>query len=189
MQKNDLFRCENDIFRVLDSKQDGVFIINCTRQTMPQWCDFASFSDYKVCTEQDLLLQSGLVLSDIDMLSPSIKRVIHERYTIVAGVLPFLCDSKLRNAAISRIAENKGICKQKFLPVYACCFQGVDNFASESEILAGNGNESIYACILPIKILLCWLQNPIYQKSRCLRTRRTCVGHSISSFIIRKRTA
>ena len=86
MQKNDLFRFENDIFRVLNSKQGSVFIINCTKQTMPQWCDFASFSDYKVCTEQDLLLQSGIVLSDIDILSPSIKRVIHERYTIVAGV-------------------------------------------------------------------------------------------------------
>lgn len=136
MQKNDLVRCENDIFRVLDSKQDGLFIINCTRQTMPQWCDFASFSDYKVCTEQDLLLQSGIVLSDIDMLSPSIKRVIHERYTIVAGVLPFLCDSKLRNAAISRIAENKGICKQtirNYLCLYLA-YQDITVLAPKSDL-------------------------------------------------------
>ena len=112
MQKNDLFRCENDIFRVLEVSQNDIFVINCTRQTMPQWGDLAVFSDYRICTEQDLLLQSGIVLSDIDILSPSIKRVIHERYTIVAGILPFLYESKLRNAAISRIAENNGICKQ-----------------------------------------------------------------------------
>lgn len=112
MQKNDLFQCGNDIFRVLEIKQDSAFIINCTRQTMPQWCDLTAIADNKGCTEQDLLLQSGIVLSDIDMISPAIKRVIHERYTIVAGVLPFLFDSKLRNAAISRIAENNGICKQ-----------------------------------------------------------------------------
>ena len=95
MQKNDLFRFENDIFRVLEINQNNIFVINCTRQTMPQWYDFAAFSDYEVCTEHDLLLQSGIVLSDIDMLSPAVKRVIHERYTIVAGVLPFLYGSKL----------------------------------------------------------------------------------------------
>ena len=62
---------------------------------MPQWCELTAFSDYKVCTEDDLLLQSGVVLTDVDMLSPAVKRVIHERYTIVAGVLPFLYGSKL----------------------------------------------------------------------------------------------
>lgn len=128
MQKNDLFRCKNDIFRVLEVSQNDIFVINCTRQTMPQWCDLAMFSDYRICTEQDLLLQSGIVLSDIDILSPSIKRVIHERYTIVAGVLPFLYDSKLRNAAISRIAENNGICKQT-IRNYLCLYLAYQDIA------------------------------------------------------------
>lgn len=136
MQKNDLFQCGNDIFRVLEIKKGGAFIINCTRQTMPQWCDLAAVSDNKGCTEQDLFLQSGVVLTDVDMLSPAAKRIIHERYTIVAGVLPFLYDSKLRNAAISRIAENNGICKQtvrNYLCLYLA-YQDITVLAPKSDL-------------------------------------------------------
>lgn len=136
MQKNDLFRCENDIFRVLEVSQNDIFVINCTRQTMPQWCNLAAISDNKGCTEQDLLQQSGVVLTDVDMLSPAIKRVIHERYTIVAGVLPFLSDSKLRNTAISRIAENNGICKQtvrNYLCLYLA-YQDITVLAPKSDL-------------------------------------------------------
>lgn len=112
MQKNDLFWHENDIFRVLNFTENKAFVINCTRQTMPQWYDNAAFDNWTLCNEQDFQKHSGVVLPDIDFLSPSAKRIMHERYTIVAGVLPFLHDSKLRNTAISRIADNNGICKQ-----------------------------------------------------------------------------
>lgn len=137
MQKNDLFRCENDIFRVLEVSQNNIFVINCTRQTMPQWCDLTEISDNKGCTEQDLLLQSGVDLIDVDMLSPAVKRVIHERYTIVAGVLPFLYDSKLRNAAISRIAENNGICKQTVRNYLCLClaYQDITILAPKSDLV------------------------------------------------------
>lgn len=128
MQKNDLFWHNNDIFRVLDISQNRSFVINCTRQTMPQWYDFESFTDRKACTEQDLQLQSGIVLSDIDTLSPAAKRIIHERYTVVAGVLPFLHDPKLRNVAISGLAENKGICKQT-VRNYLCLYLAYQNIS------------------------------------------------------------
>ena len=79
---------------------------------MPQWYDIAAFNNCTLCSEQDFQVHSGVIIHDIDFLPPSAKRIMHERYTIVAGVLPFLYDSKLRNTAISRIADNNGICKQ-----------------------------------------------------------------------------
>ena len=129
MQKNDLFRHGNDIFRVLDLKDNKAFIINCTRQTMPQWYDPASFPDDMLCTEQDLQIQSGVICANIDMLSPAVKRIIHERFTIVAGVLPFLHDPKLRNAAVSRIAENNNICKQT-VRNYLCLYLSYQNITA-----------------------------------------------------------
>ena len=121
MQKNDLFRCGNDIFRVLDVSQNEIFVINCTRKTMPQWCDLTTFSDYKACTEDDLLLQRGVVLTDVDMLFPTVKRVIHERYTNGQCGLRFEIDKKRisirltapysedRRMAASALAKNRGI--------------------------------------------------------------------------------
>lgn len=129
MQKNDLFWHGNDIFRVLDLKDNKAFIINCTRQTMPQWYDPASFSDYMLCTEQDLQVQSGVICADIDMFSPAVKRIIHERYTIIAGILPFLHDPKLRNIAISRIAEDNRICKQT-VRNYLCLYLSYQNITA-----------------------------------------------------------
>ena len=129
MQKNDLFKHGNDIFRVLDISENRVFVINCTRRTMPQWRDHDSFVNHKVCTEQDLQLQSGIMPSDIDTLPSTTKRIIHERYTIVAGVLPFLHDAKLRNAAISWIADNQNICKQT-VRNYLCLYLAYQNITA-----------------------------------------------------------
>ena len=68
MQKNDLLWHENDIFRVLNIRENKVFVINCTRQTMPQWYDIAAFDNCTLCNEQDFQVHSGVVLPDIDFL-------------------------------------------------------------------------------------------------------------------------
>lgn len=121
MQKNDLLLLHGDIYRILEIQPNSIFAINCTKQTMPQWYESEWFSDGSTCTEQDLQTQSGVILSDMDTFSPATKRTIHERYTIVAGVLPFLQDQKSRNLAISRIAEINGICKQT-IRNYLCLY-------------------------------------------------------------------
>ena len=54
-------------------------------------------------------------------LSPEQKRCAHERYTLIAGVLPFLGDNRLRSEAIARIASSRNVSKQT-IRSYLCRF-------------------------------------------------------------------
>ena len=45
MQKNDLFRLNNSIYRVVDMAVDKVLAIDCVRLTMPIWMPIDALAD------------------------------------------------------------------------------------------------------------------------------------------------
>ena len=47
----------------------------------------------------------------MESLAPATKRVIHERFTLVAGVLPFLTDEKMRILIGASLPRRMRICK------------------------------------------------------------------------------
>jgi len=103
-----LMKNENRIIRILESQGDRVLIVNCTQKSMPMWISKAELNDFSAC-DGDFLLPA---LPDFESLSPEQKRCAHERYTLIAGVLPFIGDERLRCDAISRISSSRGISKQ-----------------------------------------------------------------------------
>ena len=118
MQKNDLFRQDGSVFRILAIQGDSVLAIDCLKRTMPQWITLESAA---LCTEAELRELTDIELFDLESLDPATKRVIHERFTLVAGVLPFLADEKIRTYAIKAISEEKGISTQT-LRNYLCLY-------------------------------------------------------------------
>ena len=50
--RNKLIKYNSEIFRILNSKEDYVFAINCTKQTMPKWIRLEEVEDFTECTEQ-----------------------------------------------------------------------------------------------------------------------------------------
>jgi len=52
--KNKLMKKGDCIIRVLDEKENKVFIIDCIKKTMPCWCDKSFISDYEICSEDEL---------------------------------------------------------------------------------------------------------------------------------------
>lgn len=112
MQRNDLLQHDGTIYRVLDVTEGKTLIIDCIKRTMPQWIDAATISQYQPATEDELQLQSQVELFDIDSLDADSKKTVHERFTMVAGVLPFLADDRLRTHAINRIAADRNVSKQ-----------------------------------------------------------------------------
>lgn len=120
-----LLKFEDKIFRVLESKKNQLLVINCTQKSMPVWINKADLEEYTECLENDF----SPMLPDFEELLPEQKRIAHERYTMIAGVLPFLGDTRLRREAISRIASSKSISKQT-LRRYLCQYLVHQNIAA-----------------------------------------------------------
>lgn len=118
MQKNDLFRQYGSVFRILAIQCGSVLAIDCLKRTMPQWFTLESAVP---CTEAELQELTDTELFNLESLDPATKRVIHKRFTLVAGVLPFLADEKMRTYAIKTISAEKGISTQT-LRNYLCLY-------------------------------------------------------------------
>ena len=112
MQKNDLLKSDATIYRILAIHDENALIIDCKKRNMPKWRNMTDFENYQSCTEEELAEQTDVELFDIGILDTATRKIMHNRYTIIAGILPFICDEKLRSLIISRTAEEHGICKQ-----------------------------------------------------------------------------
>lgn len=79
---------------------------------MPVWHETAQLSRHVPCTEEELLEITGMTLAEEEELPSKARKAAHERFTIVAGILPFLADDRLRTEIIKRVAKEKNICMQ-----------------------------------------------------------------------------
>lgn len=107
MKNNQLFGNGETIIRVLDIRDGEVFIIDCKRQTVPKWVNIATLAAYTICTDDTLDSPP-----DINDLDPQSRKFAYERFTYIAGVLPFVTDKKRRCEAITQITEERRISKQ-----------------------------------------------------------------------------
>ncbi len=112
MEKNQLIKWDGVIYRVLAVENDAVLLIDCIKKTMPKWFGLDEISGYEVCSEGELREGTGREMEKEEDLKPNQKCVAHERFTVVAGVLPFLDDNGMRATAIRKVAEQKGISVQ-----------------------------------------------------------------------------
>ena len=112
MKKNQLIKLDGVIYRVLDIEEDAVLLIDCLKKTMPRWYGNDELNGYKICTEGKLLEITGVVLVEEQDLKPKQRCVAHERFTVIAGILPFLVDDNMRATVIKKVAEQKGISVQ-----------------------------------------------------------------------------
>lgn len=128
MQKNDLIRSDNMVLRILSIDGDRVLAIDCLKRNMPKWYRLSDLN-YDAFTEQELIALSDIEIFDIDSLDSTSRKIVHDRYTIIAGVLPFLADDKMRSAVISRIADEHEICKQT-VRNYLCLYLAFQNLSA-----------------------------------------------------------
>ena len=103
-----LLKNDSQIIRVLDVREDRRLIISCTQKSMPMWISKCDLDGYFPCNEAAL----SFSIADFDALSPEQRHYAHERYTLIAGVLPFLGDKQRRSEMIARIASMQNVSKQ-----------------------------------------------------------------------------
>ncbi len=115
MQKNQLLKSnDNEIVRILAVNGDEVLYISCNKEKkgMPQWASVSMFSGYLTCPEEELQQLWGIGLAEEGELEVKERKTAIWRYAVIAPVLSFLEDDRLRTEAIRRAAEQNHITKQ-----------------------------------------------------------------------------
>ena len=122
MKKHDLLRSGDSIIRVLDVQDDRILMIDCLKHSMPVWVESELLESYVGCTGGELFGVSSVdVIGDTDALDADQRKIMHERYTMIAPILPFISDDKVRSKLICSIAEDYQVSKQT-IRNYLCLY-------------------------------------------------------------------
>lgn len=117
--KNQLLRHADRIIRVL-TVDTSVLAIDCLKRTMPQWMPAEDLQEWEPCDEIDLPSLDAPIC-DMENMTPEQRKLMHERYTLIAPVLPFIHEEAQRSAMIAQMAELNNVSKQtirKYLCLY-----------------------------------------------------------------------
>ena len=117
--KNQLLRHDDRIIRVLAVDTD-VLAIDCLKRTMPQWIPASELCDWEPCDES-ALPSPETPICNMEELTPEQRKVMRERFSLIAAVIPFVGNSAKRSAMIAQMAELNSISKQtirKYLCLY-----------------------------------------------------------------------
>ena len=112
MKKNSLLRYDNNIIRILEVDNDDIVFINCTHRSMPKSIKQSNIILKEICSEEDLLSENKIIIPDLDSLDSESKRIVYERYTLIAGILPFISNERERSFIINSIANMKNVSTQ-----------------------------------------------------------------------------
>lgn len=121
MQKNDLLKYKENIYRVLSMNEDKVLAIDCINLTMPKWIALSDSQDYSLCSEEKLLSVANRNFPKIEDLTQEQIKVMHNRFTLIAPILSYITDEPMKNRLISDMAERYRVSKQtvrKYLCLY-----------------------------------------------------------------------
>ena len=122
MKKHELLRSGDNIIRVLDVRDDRILVIDCIKHSMPVWVESELLESYVGCTGGELFGFSSVdVIGDTDALDADQRKIMHERYTMIAPILPFISDNKMRSRLICSIAEDYQVSKQT-IRNYLCLY-------------------------------------------------------------------
>ena len=117
--KNQLLRHDDRIIRVLAVDTD-VLTIDCLKRTMPHWMQAEELQNWEPCDESALPSPEAPICN-MEELTAEQRKLMHERYTLIAPVLPFIHKEAQRSAMIAQMAELNSVSKQtirKYLCLY-----------------------------------------------------------------------
>lgn len=113
---------EISILRVLEVREDKtILVIDCISAFMPKWITVNEIEDYEPCVLEDLLERTKMILPEIGSFNPESKKLMHQRYNIIASILPFLSDERMRSALIDKASADFAMSKQS-IRHYLCLY-------------------------------------------------------------------
>ena len=127
-----LLKNENQIIRVLKSQGNKALVIDCIKRTMPKWVDGDSLSNYDDCGEDEMYEQTDYPFGR--ELTQKEERIAQERFTMIAGVLPYIGNEQKRSQMIDMLSEH---CSKQTLRKYLCLYlvyQDIDALAPPPKV-------------------------------------------------------
>ena len=121
MKKYDLLRSGDSIIRMLEVQADRVLVIDCVKRTMPVWVDVTELESYSECTSGALSQVTGVIPSEVDNLDADQRKTMYERYTMIAPILPFVANDRMRSRLICSVSEESGVSTQT-IRNYLCLY-------------------------------------------------------------------
>ena len=121
MKKYDLLRSGDTIIRVLEVQGGRVLIIDCIKRTMPVWIEVDTLESYSECSSNELSEVTGGIMVGTDDLDADQRKTMHERYTMIAPILAFIADDRMRSRLICSVAEEHKVSKQT-VRSYLCLY-------------------------------------------------------------------
>ena len=121
MQRNDLYKRGDDLVRVLAVDGERILIIDCVKPAMPRWASANSLKGWERCAEGEYPIPDAWRLKPQEEIMTEQRKLMHERYTLIAPVLPFIHKESMRSVIIAQVAEMNGVSKQtvrKYLCLY-----------------------------------------------------------------------
>lgn len=100
-----------EIFRILDSKDSEVLVINCTKKQMPYWTEFDSISSCRLITEDELQDMTGTHFQELTVPSKEY-RYVQERFSLISNIIPIIGNKSKRTQMIRIISETNNCSKQ-----------------------------------------------------------------------------
>ena len=121
MKKRDLLKNGNNIIRVLEIKLDKILIIDCIKKTMPVWVESSALDSFSRCTGEVLNEATKFTVTAIDVLDADQRKAMYDRYSLIAPILPFIADERMRSKVIGSTAIEHNISKQT-IRIYLCLY-------------------------------------------------------------------
>lgn len=113
MEKNSIWKREDGtFFRVLEIKDKNILMMDCTHLTMPVWIAKESLNGCKMASVEEMKEETGLFPVQMEELEAQDICCARERFTMIAGLLPFVSDKKKRSELIAGLSEHYHISRQ-----------------------------------------------------------------------------
>lgn len=114
MKRYDLLYNEDGpaMYRVLNIQDKVITVVDCLHKSMPMKEDPDGLSAFFVVDESKLYELTGTVPENLDSITPERRKIALQRYTVIASILPYISDERIRSEMIRRISKDNGISKQ-----------------------------------------------------------------------------
>lgn len=167
MKKHDLLKDGNNIIRVLEVTPDKILVIDCIKKTMPVWVESSALDSFSGCTDEVLNEATNFAVTAIDALDADQRKAMYDRCTLIAPILPFVVDERMRSKVIGSIATEYNISKHTMFSCYGRFLPRERRQKAFQSLVSMMGN---YYNLLPIP-------QSKNGKVRCLRYCPACAAN------------
>lgn len=96
-------------------------MIDCIKRTMPIWGESSVLDSFSGCTDEVMNHATNFTVTDIENLNADQRKAMYDRYTLIAPMLPFIADERMRSKLIGSTAIEHNISKQT-IRNYLCLY-------------------------------------------------------------------